>query len=462
MGRSGLGGAGVGHPARPTGPDGVARMDRRESSPVVPRPWPPGEKNLLKRGWGSRNGQKRGALPARGRGRRMFNQTTGWRAVAKFVQIGDTHLGKQLFRVRLIEDQRALLGQVLAIVERERPDALLIAGDVYDVPSPPVYAVSLFDDFLARVVHDLAIPTVIIPGNHDSAERLSFGARAFRRELHIAGPLEGPVEPVTIQDEQGAVAIYPVPFLKPAHVRAVTGDEAVRDQQSAMSRVVADIVAARPPGRSLLMAHTFVTGGAASDSEQEIGAVGGVETVDAATFEPFDYVALGHLHRPQSVGNSRVQYAGSLMKYSLSEVDHPKSVTVVEMNAEGELDVRRVPLAPPRDLRRVSGTLEELLARGPEGPTGDYVVATLEDRGPVLHAMDRLREVYPNAIHLERPQLVLERSIRLPSQDHTQLSVRELFTSFFREVTDGDLDPAETQAMDTMLESLEARVGETP
>lgn len=374
--------------------------------------------------------------------------------MATFVQIGDTHLGKHLHRVRLIEDQKVLLDQVLGVLEEIRPDALLITGDVYDVPSPPEYAVELLDEFLTRVVHDLKIRTVVIPGNHDAAVRLAFGARAFRDELHIAGPLRGTVKPVTIEDEHGPIHIYPVPFLKPSRVREATGDQGVRDQQSAMSRVVRDIQEAGLSDRSVLMAHTFVSGGKASDSEQEIGAVGGVETVDHTTFSPFNYVAVGHLHRPQSVGSERVQYAGSLMKYSLSEVDHHKSITVVKMDGSGDIDVQKIPLVPPRDLRRVEGTLQDLVSLGAQGNREDYIVATLLDRGPVLYAMDRLREIYPNAIHVERPQWELASSIKLPDRDHTRLTVGDLFHSFFEEVTDGALTEEETSALNEVLESL--------
>ena len=352
-----------------------------------------------------------------------------------------------------MDDQRALLNQICELLATERPDALLMAGDIYDVTNPPEYAVELLDEFLHQVGGQLGIRTVMIPGNHDAAVRLSFGSRAFREELHIAGRYRGPIEPVVIHDEHGPVEIFPLPFLRPSRVREASGDPEVVDQQSAMERALSDL-GPRPEGtRRVLVAHAFVAGGTSTESEQRI-AVGGVETITPDTFEGFDYVALGHLHRPQQVGAPNIQYSGSLMKYSGSEIDHIKSVTVADMSGDGTVEIRRVPLQPPRDLRRIQGTLEELIEGGAQGNPNDFVVATLLDRGPVLNAMERLRQLYPNALHIEIPGWELEGNIELPDANHHAVNLDTMFERFFEEVMGEPMNPDELQVLAEVIGEL--------
>ncbi len=367
--------------------------------------------------------------------------------MARFVHAADLHLGRLLHNQRLLEDQQHALAQLRELVVQVQPHALLLAGDIYDRAVPPKEAVELLDGFLSDVVLGLGVPVVLIAGNHDSAERIGFGARLLQsRGLRMVGALEAKPAPLVVQDEHGPVEVFALPFLEPARVRALLGDDDIRDQQSAMAAMVARVHGASAQHRRVLVAHAFVAGGLASDSERPL-CIGGAEQVDAALFEGFAYTALGHLHRPQPVGDGSIQYAGSLLKYSLNEIEQPKSFTVVDIDAAGQATVRRHPIQPLRDLRRIQGTLAELLASAPQGSPDDYIVATLLDRGPVFDAMAKLREHYPCTLHIERPQLELGSAIQLPGSDHAQLDIHSLFTSFFEQVTGEPLTEPEAQAL---------------
>ncbi len=377
--------------------------------------------------------------------------------MARFLHAADLHLGRQLHHQRLLEDQQHAMDQLAGLVAERQPHALLLAGDIYDRAVPPKEAVELLDAFLCRVVLELGVPVVLIAGNHDSAERLGFGSRLLQsRGLHIAGTLTADPQPLLIEDEHGPVEIFGLPFLEPARVRALLDDADVTDQHSAIAAMVARVHAAAEHPRRVLVAHAFVQGGLCSDSERPL-CVGGVETIDAALFEGFAYTALGHLHRPQPAGSSAVQYSGSLLKYSLNEIDQPKSFTQVDIGADGEVEVTRVPVEPLRDLRRIEGTLSDLLAVAPQGHADDWIVATLLDKGPVFDAMAKLRQHYPRMLHLERPELELEHAIQLPGSDHAQLSIEELFGAFFEQVTGEPLSEAESAALEGALAELHAR-----
>lgn len=376
--------------------------------------------------------------------------------MARFIHAADLHLGRLLHNQRLLEDQDHALAQLRALVATHRPHALLLAGDIYDRAVPPKEAVELLDGFLSEVVLGLEVPVVLIAGNHDSAERIGFGARLLQsRGLHMVGALEADPSPLVVHDEHGPVEVFALPFLEPARVRALLELEAVRDQQSAMAAMVARVHAAAAHPRRVLVAHAFVDGGLTSDSERPL-CIGGAEVVGADLFEGFAYTALGHLHRPQRVGPS-VHYAGSLLKYSLNEIEQPKSFTMIDIDADGAATVQRLAFEPLRDLRRIQGTLEDLLAAAPQGPPGDYIVATLLDKGPVHDAMARLRLHYERMLHIELPELVLDSSIQLPGSDHASLGVGELFESFFEQVTGDPMNPDERGALQEVLVDLHQR-----
>jgi len=376
--------------------------------------------------------------------------------MATFIHTADLHLGRQLYGERLLEDQRVVLEQLADLVEERKPTALLIAGDVYDRSLPPADAVELLDTLVGRVAGELQTPIVMIPGNHDSADRLSFGARLMAAgRLHIAGQLGATVDPVVLSDDDGEIAIFPVPFLEPARVREVLGDDAVRDQQTAWAAVLQGVRDQAQGRRTVLVGHAFVQGGTVSESERPL-CIGGADTIDAGLFSGIHYVALGHLHQAQSVGSERVQYSGSPLKYSLSELSHNKAFAVVEMDSAGAVSIERVPIQPRRDLRRVQGTLSDLLAQGPDGSAEDYVVITLEDKGPVHEPMARLRKVYPNALHIERVQQAESAPGRFAGKDHRALGLAEHFSDFFAEVTGEEMTQDEAALLREVLGELQA------
>ena len=317
----------------------------------------------------------------------------------KFIHLSDLHIGKRVNEVSMLDDQAYILTQIIRIIDGERPDAVVISGDVYDKSVPPAEAVTLFDDFLCRLARR-GLPVLIISGNHDSPERLAFGGRLMEGAgVHLAPVYSGTVEPVTLTDEYGSVHFWLLPFVKPAHVRRYFPDEGIESYTDALRAAIGhmnvDFTA-----RNVLVTHQFVTGAATCESEEV--SIGGSDNVDGAVFDGFDYVALGHLHGPQNVGCSRIRYCGTPLKYSFSEAEHYKSVTVVELGEKGNLQLHTVPLTPHHDLRRLRGTFAQLTDRDFYSGTAadDYLHIILTDEEDVAEAVGRLRTIYPNLMHL--------------------------------------------------------------
>ena len=317
----------------------------------------------------------------------------------KLIHLSDLHIGKRVNEVSMIEDQAYILTQILRIIDEERPDAVLIAGDVYDKSVPSAEAVTLFDEFLCRLAQR-RMSTLIISGNHDSAERLAFGNRLFESSgIHISPVYSGGTEPVVLSDEHGDVKFWLLPFVKPAHVKRYFPDDGIESYTDAI-RVAIAHMGVDAASRNVLLTHQFVTGAATCESEEI--SVGGSDNVDASVFADFDYVALGHIHGPQNIGSSRVRYCGTPLKYSFSEAGHYKSVTVAELGVKGDLTLRTVPLTPRRDLREIRGTFAALTDKAyyAAQTTGDYLHITLTDEEDVPEAMGRLRVIYPNLMKL--------------------------------------------------------------
>lgn len=319
----------------------------------------------------------------------------------RLLHTADWHLGRSLGGASFLEDQaHLLLGGFLDILRDTRPDALLVAGDVFDRAVPPVEAVELLDTVLRRAVLGLRIPAVVIPGNHDAAERLSFGAAVMREAgLHIADSALG--APIRLADAHGEVWILPSGYASPALLAELLADGSVACHDSGFALICRRLRGICPKGaRTVMVAHAFLRDGAESESERLL-AVGGAKPVCPSRFEGFHYVALGHLHRPQSLADGRIRYSGSPLAYSFSEADHAKSVTLVELDAAGAVRAEAIPLTPKRRLRVLAGPIEEVLdAAAPEGRE-DWLHVVLTDPGPVWGAMDRLREAYPNILGLE-------------------------------------------------------------
>lgn len=375
----------------------------------------------------------------------------------RFVHTADWHIGRQFHNVSLIEDQAHVLEQLIDSIKSAEAEALVIAGDVYDRAVPPADAVRLLSDVLSRVVLGLKVPVIMIAGNHDSPERLGFASDMLSAQgLHLAGPLVHPIQPVVLQDRSGPIAFYAIPYAEPAVVRERFGAADTHSHNAAMQAIVTDIRTKMTVGqRAVAVAHCFVAGGEGSDSERPL-TVGGAENVDAAHFAPFSYAALGHLHRPQQVSD-RIQYSGSLLKYSFSEAAHAKSITVVDIDANGQCKTERIALSPKRDLRIVEGALEDIL----EGPlpgedAEDYLLVRLTDKHAILDAMGQLRSVYPNVLHLERPGLFYEGEVRQPGKEQLGRSERELFGSFFEQMTGDALSDEQAAVFSETVDDLRA------
>lgn len=320
----------------------------------------------------------------------------------KFIHLADLHLGKRVNEFSMLEDQKYVLKQVLDLIDEEQAEGLLIAGDIYDKQIPSIEAVRLFDDFLTRVA-DRHVPVYLISGNHDSIERVSFGARLMSGSgIHMATEYDGTVDVVTAKDRYGTIDIYLLPFIKPAQVRAVWGEEAddIRTYQDALAFVMGKLTI-HENNRSILLAHQFVTGAAVCDSEEH--AVGGLDQVDPACFDGFDYVALGHLHGAQCAGRETVRYAGTLLKYSFSEVKHKKSATIVELREKGQVELYTRPIIPLHEMREIRGSYAEVTCKAnyENTDTKDYVHITLTDEEDVFDAVGKLRVIYPNLMKLD-------------------------------------------------------------
>lgn len=320
----------------------------------------------------------------------------------KLIHLADLHIGKRVNEISMIEDQRYILKQVLECVVEEQPDGILVAGDIYDRMVPSVEAVQLLDTFLTELSNQ-KVPVYLISGNHDSAERVSFGAKLLTKsQIYMATQYQGKMEKVTMQDAYGRVNLYLLPFLKPAQVRAVWKEEAegISTYQDAIDFVMAK-EEINPEERNVLVAHQFVAGAQTCDSEER--SIGGLDQIAATSYQVFDYVALGHLHGPQQVSRKTIRYAGTLLKYSFSEIHHKKSITIVELREKGQVEVRQRPVHPLHDMRQLRGNYEELVKREnyENTDTEDYLRIILSDEEDIYDAVGKLRVIYPNLMRLE-------------------------------------------------------------
>jgi len=370
----------------------------------------------------------------------------------RFIHTADWHLGRQLHGKRLIDDQAYLLDRLVELAKDVKPDTVVISGDVYDRSLPSTEAVQLLDDVLSRLVMGLGVPVLAIAGNHDSPTRLQFASKMLQqRGLHLFGFPAASIAPVVIEDEHGPVRFYAIPFAEPALVRESLATEEIQDHQAALDALLDGIRVSRPcDGRSVLLAHAFVRGSSQSESERPLS-VGGADLVDAACFAGFDYVALGHLHRPQKAGPDRIRYAGSLFKYSFSEVNDVKGVDLVEIGRDGKATVEHIQLQGIRDVRRIEGLFSDLIDNPTrDGSTEDYLLICLNDTGAILDAMSRLREVYPNVLHLERPNSVNRESGSRSPGDHRKRTDADLFADFFAYVTGEPITEEQTAAYEVV------------
>lgn len=318
----------------------------------------------------------------------------------KLIHLSDLHIGKRVNEFSMLEDQKYILAQILGIVKDEQPDGVILAGDIYDKTVPPAEAVQVFDHFLTELSR-LGTAVFLISGNHDSAERLAFGSSLMRESRVFCAPVyDGNITSVCLEDSWGEVWIHLLPFLRPAAVRHVYENEPADTCEEAVATALSHLNP-DPEKRNVLAAHQFVTGAALSESEEL--AVGGLDQISAELFDPFDYVALGHIHSPQQVGRETIRYCGTPLKYSFSEAGQQKSVTVVILREKENIQIRTVPLKPLHDMRKLRGTYLEVTAKSfyEQFNREDYVQITLTNEEDVPDGMQKLRVVYPNLMRLE-------------------------------------------------------------
>ncbi|MFA7505919.1 MAG: exonuclease SbcCD subunit D [Burkholderiaceae bacterium] len=375
----------------------------------------------------------------------------------RLLHTADWHLGRVFHGRSLLDDQAAVLDELVRMVRDTRPDAVLVAGDIYDRSIPPADAVRLLDETLTRIVADLRTPVFLIAGNHDGPDRLSFGARLMAGAgLRVeAVPVATPGASV-LADAAGEVEIFALPYAEPPMMRNVLGADAdIPDHAAVLAAQMAAVRRVRDPARRLVvMAHAFVAGGIDSESERPL-VVGTAASVPAAVFDDAHYVALGHLHRPQRVGREAIRYAGSLMKYSFSEASHIKGATLVELDGAGAVRAESLPLPAPRDLRIIEGRLAELLAAAPQDPRrDDYLLCRLTDTGALLDAMPRLRAVHPNALAIERP-LVVAAGGPAAATRHARIELIDLFGSFVADLAGEPLDESDRAFVAERIAALE-------
>lgn len=379
----------------------------------------------------------------------------------KFIHTSDWHIGRQFHNISLLEDQRHVLEQIVSYIEQETVDALVIAGDIYDRTVPPAIAVEMLDEFISRICSDMKVPVIVIPGNHDGAERLRFGSRQMQSAgLHILGDIRQVDQPVVLKSAMGDVAFYGVPYNDPETVRNLFEAD-VASYDNAHSFLVEKIKAVRVGGQaSVLISHCFIDGAQESDSERPLS-IGGADRVSYEPCVDFDYVALGHLHSPQHKGEEHIRYSGSILKYSFSEQNQQKGVTLVEFDGNGLKDVKHLPLHALRDMRIVEGEMQDILEQGKVDPGNeDYLLIRLTDRHAILDPMGKLRAVYPNVLHLEKPGM-LESGAQKMNPDMLKRGELEMFRDFFRQITGQGLSDEQDAAVQGALDELKQQEADT-
>lgn len=373
----------------------------------------------------------------------------------KIIHLSDLHIGKKVNGFHMLDDQEYILKKILAVTDMEKPDALLIAGDIYDKYLPAGEAVSLLDDFLTAAA-SYNVKIMLIGGNHDSAERLAFGSRLMEAGgVYIAGGYKANASPVVLEDAFGKVCFYLLPFVKPADVKRFFPGTEISSYTDAVDTVIKHMHIDTTV-RNIMVTHQFVTG--AERSESEDIAVGGADNVDAAVFDCFDYVALGHLHRPQSVGKETVRYCGTPLKYSFSEASDKKSLTVVELAGKGNVSIREIPLEPLHDLREIRGTYTGLMdKRNYENtPVADYLHVVLTDEEEEYNAFAKLSKVYPNIMKLDYDNRKTRSrdNAATTAQPATNLSPRALFSDFFMQQTGREMSDDQKQLVADFVEQI--------
>ncbi len=373
----------------------------------------------------------------------------------KFIHTSDWHLGRQFHNVSLLEDQQAVLEQLIQYIENNPVDAVIVAGDVYDRSVPPTIAIELLNRVVKRICGELNTPMILISGNHDGAERLGFGSEQMKRSgLHIISYFEDMLTPVVIETKAvGHVAFYGMPYNDPEQVRYVY-KEPVSTHDEAHKLIAEKITEQfQSEHRNILISHCFVDGAIESESERPLS-IGGSDRVSHEHFLNFDYVALGHLHQPQKKGEEYIRYSGSLMKYSFGEQNQKKGFTLVEIGKDGFIGAEHIELTAPHEMRIVEGELEQILEWGKTDPKNeDYLLVRLMDKHAILNPMEKLRTVYPNVLHLEKPGMLIGVEQEM-AQAKLARSEIDMFKDFFAEAQDSELSNEQEQAISDIIKQL--------
>lgn len=374
----------------------------------------------------------------------------------KLIHLSDLHLGKRVYEYSMLEDQRYILKKIIEIIDSEAAvDGVIIAGDVYDKAVPSAEAVQLFDDFLFQLA-SRSLSVFVISGNHDSPERIAFGSRIMNiSRIYMSPVYNGNILPVSLNDQYGTVNIYMLPFIKPANVRRFYEDQDIDTYNDALKFAVSEMNI-NTDCRNVLITHQFVTGALRSESEEI--SVGGCDNIDADVFEEFDYVALGHLHSPQNCGNDKIRYSGTPLKYSFSEVNDHKSVTIVELLEKGNVSYKTADLIPLHDFAEIKGTYSELTKRSFYENTSlqeDYTDITLTDEEDILDAVGKLRTIYHRLTRIKYDN-ARTRSDKAVSGavDVETKSPLELFSEFYRLQNNQDMSPEQSEYMKELIEKI--------
>ncbi|WP_045376878.1 exonuclease SbcCD subunit D [Vibrio campbellii] len=373
----------------------------------------------------------------------------------KFIHTSDWHLGRQFHNVSLLDDQQAVLDQLIQYIENNPVDAVVVAGDIYDRSVPPTIAIELLNKVVKRICGELNTPMILISGNHDGAQRLGFGSEQMKNAgLHIISNFEDMLTPVVIETEStGQVAFYGMPYNDPEQVRFAYQEPVSTHDQA--HKLLAEKIAEQfqPEQRNVLVSHCFVDGAIESESERPLS-IGGSDRVSHEHFLNFDYVALGHLHQPQKKGEEYIRYSGSLMKYSFGEQNQKKGFTLVEIDQNGFVSAEHIDLAAPHEMRIVEGELEQVIEQGKTDPKNeDYLLVRLMDKHAILNPMEKLRTVYPNVLHLEKPGMLIGVEQEMAPAKLARSEI-DMFRDFFTEAQDSQLSQEQDQAISDIIKQL--------
>ena len=379
----------------------------------------------------------------------------------KILHLADLHLGKILQEQSLIEDQEYMLEEIIEIIKNENVEIVLISGDVYDRSVPPAEAVNLLDNFLKILIKELKIKVFIISGNHDSKDRLGFGSKIFEDEgLYIESKYNGNLRKVELEDSYGKINIYMLPFVKPIEVKDFFEDDLENNYNTAIHKII-EKEKINKDERNIIMVHQFVTAGTIEPerTESEILSLGGIENVDVSNFDDFDYVAIGHVHRPQQIGRKEARYAGTMLKYSFSEINHNKSVPVIDFKEKGNIEINLKELIPLRDMREIKGPIEELLKKENYelGNVNDYIKAVITNEETIYDAIGQIRRIYPNTLKIEiRNSKTInggqEQDLNL--QKVKRKSELELFEDFYKSQNNVDLDKKQKEIIKDIISEV--------